>query len=158
MTAEIVKAAREELKLDIGEPTAEEIKVGVGSAIAHGERLEITVRGRDLTTGLPREAVIKDSQVRLWLSRSLKMIVEALKDLIESAPPELVGDIYKNGIYLCGGGSLLRGIEQLFIKEIGVQVKVVEDPLNCVARGTGIIIENFNDHGHLLNNFSNFNL
>ncbi|MDI6820673.1 MAG: rod shape-determining protein [Patescibacteria group bacterium] len=155
---EIIKAVREEMKLNIGEPTAEEIKIGVGSAVPTGERLEIIVRGRDVSTGLPREAVIKDTQVRFWLVRSLKMIIETLKDLIESAPAELVGDIYKNGMYFCGGGSLLRGFDQLVQKEIGVPVKVVEEPLNCVARGTGLVCERIDSYGHVLNNFSNLNL
>jgi actin-like ATPase involved in cell morphogenesis len=84
-----------------------------GSAIPTGERLDVIARGRDVVSGLPREVTIKDTQVRYWLARPLKMLIEALKDLIENAPPELVGDIYKNGIYLCGGGSLLRGIGQL---------------------------------------------
>ena len=92
--------------------------------------------------------------MRLWITRPIKLIVEAVKDLIESAPPELVGDIYKNGIYLCGGGSLLRGIDQLLQKEIGVGVRVVEEPLTCVARGTGIITEDIDGYSHLLNHFS----
>jgi rod shape-determining protein MreB len=150
---EIIKAVRDELKLNIGEPTAEEIKIAVGSAIPTGERLDVIARGRDVVSGLPREVTIKDTQVRYWLQRPLKMLVEALKDLIENAPPELVGDIYKNGIYLCGGGSLLRGIHQLIEREIGVSVRNVEDPLTSIARGTGFIIENFDAHEHILNNF-----
>ena len=156
LNQEIIKAVREELKLNIGEPTSEDIKVGVGSAVPLGERLDITVRGRDMLSGLPREVTIKDTQVRYWLARSLKTLIEAVKDLIEVAPPELVGDIYKNGIYLCGGGSLLRGIHQLFEKEIGVTVWTVEEPLTSIARGTGLIAEHFEEHKHLLNNFSNF--
>lgn len=155
---EIIRAVREELKLHIGEPTAEEIKIGVGSAVPLGERLEVTVRGRDVVTGLPREITIKDTQVRFWLSRPLKLIVEALKDLIEVAPPELVGDIYKNGIYLCGGGSLLRGIHQLFEKEVGVAVWAVEEPLTSIARGTGLIAENPEAFMHVLNTFSSLRL
>lgn len=150
---EIIKAVRDEMKLSIGEPTAEEIKIAVGAALPTGERLEVVARGRDVVSGLPREVTIKDTQVRYWLQRPLKMLVEALKDLIESAPPELVGDIYKNGIYLCGGGSLLRGIGQLIEREIGVSVRAVEDPLTSIARGTGFIIENFDSHAHILNNF-----
>ena len=141
------------MKLNIGEPTAEEIKVAVGSAIPTGERLDVVARGRDVLSGLPREVVIKDTQVRYWLARSLKMLIEALKDLIENAPPELVGDIYKNGIYLCGGGSLLRGIDRLIEREIGVSVQNIEDPLTSIARGTGFIIENFDNYKHILNNF-----
>ena len=81
-----------------------------------------------------------------------------MKDLIESAPPELVGDVYKNGIYMCGGGSMLRGIDQMLQKEVGVEVKLVEEPLTCVVRGTGAIIENFDTYNHLLNSFSSVKL
>lgn len=150
---EIIRAVRDELKLNIGEPTAEEIKISAGTAMPLGERLEVVARGRDVSSGLPREVVIRDTQVRLWIARPIKLIVEALKDLIETAPPELVGDIYKNGIHLCGGGSLLRGIDQLLQKEIGVPVRVVEEPLTCVARGTGIVTEDIKGHSHLLNHF-----
>ena len=150
---EIIRAVRDELKLNIGEPTAEEIKISAGTAIPLGERFEVVVRGRDVGTGLPREGAIRDTQVRLWMTRPIKLIVEAVKDLIETAPPELVGDIYKNGIHLCGGGSLLRGIDQLLQKEIGVPVRVVEEPLTCVARGTGIVTEDIGGHAHLLNHF-----
>lgn len=151
---EIMKGVKEELNLNIGEPTAEEIKLAVGTAVPHsGERLEITVRGRDVTSGLPKEMVVKDSQVRTWLTPSLRSIMEALKDLIEITPPELVGDIYKNGIYLCGGGSLLRGIDELVKKEIGVVVSIVNEPLTCVARGSGVVAEDIKKYEHLLDNF-----
>ncbi len=158
LNQEIIKAVREELKLNIGEPTAEEIKISLGSAVPMGERLEITIRGRDVISGLPREIALRDTQVRFWISRPLKVIVEAVKDLIESAPPELVGDIYKNGVYLCGGGSLLRGISQLFEKEIGVSVWVMDEPLTSIARGTGFVAEHFEEYKHALNNFSNIKL
>lgn len=151
---EIIRAVREELKLNIGEPTAEEIKLGVGSATPQGERLEITVRGRDVSSGLPKEISIKDMQVRAWLVRPLRFIIESLKNLVEETPPELVGDVYKNGIYMCGGGSLLRGIDQLIQKEIGVGVRIVDDPLRCVTRGAGMIAEDLQAHSQLLNNFS----
>jgi rod shape-determining protein MreB len=151
---EIIKAVRDELKLNIGEPTAEEIKISVGSAVPLHDKLEIVARGRDIASGLPREVLIKDSQVRVWLHRPMKMISEALKDLIEMTPPELVGDVLKNGIYLCGGSSLLRGIDQVFQKEIGVNIKVVDEPLTCVARGTGMICENLKHYEGVLNNFA----
>lgn len=158
LNQEIIRGVREELKLAIGEPTAEEIKLAVGSAVPGGERLEITVRGRDAASGLPREIAVRDTQVRTWLQRPLKGVTEALKDLVESAPPELVGDIYRNGIYLCGGGSLLRGIDQLVQKEIGVGVQIAEDPQNCVVRGTGLACERFEQYRHLLDNFAAFKL
>jgi len=151
---EIIKAVREELKLDIGEPTAEETKIAIGSAVPVGERLDIAVRGRDVQSGMPREVSIRDTQVRFWLARPLKLIVEAVKDLVESAPPELVGDIYKNGMYFCGGGSLFRGIDQLIAKEIGVPVRIIEDPLTCVVRGTGVVSEDIGASRHLLTNLS----
>ena len=154
----IIKAIRDELKLNIGEPTAEEVKISVGSAQPLGERLEIVVRGRDVSSGLPKELAIRDTQVRLWLSRPLKLIAEAIRDLIEITPAELVGDVYKNGIYLCGGGSLLRGIDQMIQKEIGVKVRVADEPLTCVARGTGVIAENIKVYAHLLNNFAKLKL
>ncbi len=154
LNQEIMKGVRDEFRLFIGEPTAEEIKVTVGAATPQTERLEIVIRGRDAASGLPREMVIKDTQVRPWIARSLKTIVESLKDLIDETPPELVGDIYKNGVYLCGGGSLLRGIDQLFQKEIGVDVRIVDEPLLCVARGTGLISEDLRTYGNLLDNFA----
>jgi len=153
---EIIKFVKEEFKLNIGEPTAEEIKINVGSAISNNERLEIKVRGRDVVSGLPHEVIIKDTQVRIWLQKSIKQISQGIKDLIEITPAELVGDIYKNGLYLCGGGSLLRGIDQFLNKELGVNVSVVEEPLGCVARGAGLVVERFNDYRHLLESFSKF--
>lgn len=152
---EIVKGVKEELKLHIGEPTAEEIKIAVGEAVPQSERLDLVIRGRDATTGLPREAVIRDTQVRYWLTKPLKQVIETLKELIDITPPELVGDIYKNGIYLSGGGSMLRGVEQLFEKEIGVKVHLVDEPLLCVVRGTGLITENMEQYKNILDTFSN---
>lgn len=147
---EIVNFIRDEFKLMIGEPTAEEIKIAIGSAIPLDEKREIAIRGRDMSTGLPREVVVKGYQIRAALSRSLRVIVESLKDVIETAPAELVGDILKQKINLCGGGSLLRGIDQLIAKELAVETQVVEDPLTCVARGIGRVVERFDAHAHLL--------
>lgn len=147
---DIIRFMRDEFKLVIGEPTAEEIKIAVGSVLPRGEKLEIAARGRDLTTGLPREILVKDSQIRLALQRSIRSIIDATKEVIENTPPELVGDIYRNGIYLCGGGSLLRGIDELINKETGVAVKVVDDPLTCVLRGTGLVADNFDHYKGLL--------
>ena len=152
---EITKGVRDELKLNIGELTAEDIKLAVGTAVPNtGERLEVAVRGRDVSSGLPREVTVKDTQVRAWLTDPLKNILESIKNLIEATPPELVGDIYENGVYICGGGSLLRGMDDLINKEIGVNVKVVDEPLTCVTRGSGIVTESFEEYEHLLNNFT----
>lgn len=147
---DIISFVRDEFKLSIGEPTAEEIKIAIGSAIPLDEKREISIRGRDMSTGLPREITIKSYQVRAALARSLRTIIEALKDVIETAPAELVGDILKQKINLCGGGSLLRGVDQLIEKEMSVKTQVVEDPITCVARGIGRIVERFDGHVHLL--------
>lgn len=143
---DIIKFIRDEFKLIIGEPTAEELKIIIGSAIPLEEKLELAVRGRDMATGLPREIVVRRNHIRTAISRSLQLIVEAIKETIETAPPELVGDILKTGIHLCGGGSLLKGIDQLIEKEISVKTLIIEDPLTCVARGAGIVAENIMEH------------
>lgn len=150
LNEDIIKFIRDEFKLIIGEPTAEEIKIAVGSAVPQNEKLETVARGRDLASGLPKEILVKDNQIRAALHRSLKSLAETVKKVVESAPAELVGDIYKNGLYLCGGGSLLRGIEEFFRKEISVVVQTVDDPLNCLVRGAGLIAENFDKYRNLL--------
>ena len=152
MSEEIARFVRDEFRLAIGEPTAEELKISIGSAMPLEGKLEMTIRGRDLTSGLPKEVIVKDSQVRSAISRSLKTITEAIKEVIETAPPELVGDVLKRGIYLCGGGSLLRGIDQLIAKDLQVNATVVEEPLTCVARGTGVAVENLEKYITVLDN------
>lgn len=147
---DIIGFVRDEFHLAIGEPTAEFAKIAVGSAVPMDGRLEVPIRGRDFSTGLPREVVIKNSQVRAALSKSLHSITESVREVIESTPPELVGDILSQGIYVCGGGALLRGMDQLIGKEAAVGVKVVDDPLTCVARGLGRMIDDFELHRNLL--------
>ncbi len=151
---EIIHGVKDEMKLFIGEPTAEEIKIAVGAAVPQTEKLDISVRGRDAVSGLPKEVNVRDTQVRYWLLKSLKTMTEALKELIDVTPPELVGDIYRNGVYLSGGGSMLRGMQQLFEKEIGVNVHGVDEPLICVVRGIGLIAENTSFYTNILHSFS----
>ena len=141
LNQDIIDFARDELKLVLGEKTAEDIKIAIGSASELDESLEAPMRGRDLTTGLPKEIIVNDDQIRHALSQSNKIIVEAVKDAIEATPPELVADIMNRGIILVGGGSLLRGLDKLISKETKMPVKVIDDPLTAVARGAGIILE-----------------
>ncbi len=148
MNEEIMRYVHDDFKMAIGEPTAERIKIEIGSAMGNGKSLEISIAGRDLSSGLPKEAMIKDSQVRIALMPSIRQIVEAIRDTIEKTPPELSGDILKKGIYLSGGGSLLRGLNELIEKEIGVKTIIVDDPLTCVVRGTGCAAENIEAHKH----------
>ncbi len=149
---DIIRFVKDEFHLAIGEPTAEELKIAIGSAIPLNEKLEMAVRGRDLATGLPKEILMKDAHVRAALNKSLRTIVEAVREVVEISPPELVGDILRRGIFLCGGGSLLRGIDQLISKELSVVVTVVDDPLTCVARGAGLLVENLEKYDYILNN------
>jgi len=146
---DILKFIRDEFKLIIGEPTAEELKKAIGSAVPLNERLELAIRGRGVSNGLPMEVVVKNSQIRAALNRSLHAIIDNIKEVIEETPPELVGDILKRGIYLCGGGSLLRGIDQLIAKEVAVPVTIVDDPLTAVVRGTGVAAENLDEYKHI---------
>lgn len=149
---DIIRFLRDEFKLAIGEPTAEFAKIAVGSAIPLDERLEIPIRGRDYASGLPREIAIKNTHVRTAFSKSLRAILDAIHEVIEMTPPELVGDMLKQGICISGGGALLRGIDELIEKETGVHTEVVDDPLSCMVRGLGRIVDNAEHFEGLLDN------
>ncbi len=152
LTDDILRFVRDEFKLAIGEPTAEELKINIGSAMPLNEKMELSIRGRDLATGLPRETIVRDTHVRAAIIKSLKSILEAVKEVIEVSPPELAGDILKRGVYMCGGGSLLKGMDALLSRELGVAVNIVDDPLTCVARGTGVAVENLAKYQLILDN------
>ena len=100
------------------------------------------MRGRDMVTGLPKEIVVNDAQIREALARSVRAIVENVKSALEITPPELVADIYERGIVLTGGGALLKGLDQVISRAAEIPVRVADDPLTCVVRGTGILIDN----------------
>lgn len=142
MNDDIVQYVRDEFNLLVGEKTAEEIKILSGSAWPLGETIEVPIRGRDLVTGLPKEVIVSDEQIRKAIHRSVRIIVSNIKNTIEETPPELVADIMGQGIILVGGGSLLRGIDKLINQEIQMPVRIADDPLTAVVRGTGVIIEN----------------
>ena len=138
---DIVNYARDEFNLLLGERTAEDIKLAVGSAYELDESIETSMRGRDIVTGLPKEAMVNNNQIRKALGHSIKLLINSIKSTIEETPPELVADIMRRGIFLVGGGSLLRGLEQLVAEQTEMPVKLVEDPLTAVVRGTGIVLE-----------------
>lgn len=138
---DIIRFARDEFKLLLGERTAEDIKIAIGSTYELAEPLEATMRGRDLVTGLPREVIVDDSDVRRAMRHSINILVNAVKAAVEETPPELVADIMHSGIVLVGGGSLLRGFDRILEEETKVPVRVAEDPLTAVVRGTGVILE-----------------
>ena len=138
---DIANYARDEFKLLIGERTAEDIKISIGSVWKTNEILEGTLRGRDLVTGLPREVLVTDSDIRAALAKSVRAVVDGVKSTIEDTPPELVSDIMHRGILLVGGGSLIRGLDKLLERETKMPVYLAEDPLTVVVRGTGVILE-----------------
>ncbi|MFA5954612.1 MAG: rod shape-determining protein [Patescibacteria group bacterium] len=138
----IIQFARDQFNLLLGEHVAEEIKIAVGSAAPLDEPLETTMRGRDLVSGLPKEVVVNDTQVRQAMNRSIKIIIEHVRGILEVTPPELVADIYERGIVLIGGGALLRNIDRAISEATQIPVRVADDPLTCVVRGTGILLDN----------------
>lgn len=137
----IINYVRENFNLLLGEKTAEEIKIKIGSAMPLDEHTDMKVRGRDLITGLPKEISVSDMQIREALTRSIRVMVENIKTVIENTPPELVADIYERGITLTGGGALLKGLDRVIARETQVPVVIADDPLTCVVRGTGILLE-----------------
>ncbi len=137
----IIDYVRSEFQLAIGERTAEDVKVEIGAVTPLDEVLERAVRGRDLATGLPREIILTDSHVRDALSVSMDSLMEAMKDVIEHTPPELLSDVLQHGVTVFGGGALLRGLPVLLAKMLGVPVHVAPEPLTAVVRGTGIVTE-----------------
>jgi len=142
LNEDIIHFAQEEYKLLIGERTAETIKIGIGSAYPLKERRELPLRGRNLVTGLPEEILISDEEIRMAMEKSIRQIVAEIKAAIDETPPELLADVMTNGIYLSGGGALLRGLDILLQKETKVPVKVIEDPMTAVVRGAGMVLEN----------------
>lgn len=138
---DIVGHARNEFKMLIGKKSAEEVKIAVASVSAGRERLEYIVRGRDLVTGLPRELVVTDQDVRNAIGHSIEELVEAIKEVLETTPPEIISDVMQRGIYLVGGGALIRGLPQFLTSALGVPVVVTPDPLTAVVRGTSVVLD-----------------
>ena len=141
LNEDIIRFARDEHKLLLGERTAEDLKIAIGSADELEEPMEATMRGRDLVTGLPKEVAVDDAEIRRAMNHSIETLIATIKAAVEATPPELVADIMHRGIMLVGGGSLLRGLDRLIALETHIPVEVAEDPLTAVVRGTGIILE-----------------
>jgi len=142
LNSDIMNYLRDEFKMFIGERTAEDIKISVGAAsLDTQEKLETTIRGRDVLTGLPREMRITSEDIKNAISKSVKILVDSIKEVIEDTPPELVADIMQRGIFLVGGGAYLRGLDKLIEKETKIPVFIDKDPLTAVVRGTGKILE-----------------
>ena len=137
----IIAYIKRKFNLLIGDRSAEKIKIEVGTAYKLDEELTMEVKGRNLISGLPKNAIISSEDVREALRESLEKIIEAVKETLERTPPELAADIIDRGITLTGGGAMLRGLDKLICAETGIDVYVAENPLDCVANGTGYVLD-----------------
>lgn len=169
LNEDIINFARDEYKLVIGERTAEGVKIGIGAAyFSNGrnglrggnakkngnwkrggeelrERKEMPMRGRNIVTGLPEEILVSQEDIKRAIEKSVRQIVDAVKETIEATPPELLADVMTKGIWLAGGGALLRGLDTLIAKETKMPTYIVDDPLTAVVRGAGVVIENIDE-------------
>jgi rod shape-determining protein MreB len=141
LNSDIISYIRNEFKILTGEKTAESIKIAIGSVIKNEPPLEASLRGRDLITGLPREVIITDSDIREAMGQSIQMLAESIKEVLEETPPEVLSDIMHRGIVLVGGGALIRGLDTFLAEELKIPIYIADDPLTCVVRGTGIVLE-----------------
>jgi rod shape-determining protein MreB len=146
---DIISYIRNEFKILIGETTAEQVKKDVGAVIP-GEPLETTIRGRDLITGLPREVIITDSDIREAIGQSIDTLLEATKEVLETTPPEILADVMKRGIHLVGGGALIKGLDTLLLETLNIPITIAEEPLTAIARGAGIILEDLEKYRSVL--------
>ena len=143
---------RKQHNMVIGIPTAEKVKINVGSSVSELENPpdDYETLGRDQLTGLPKNILVNYKEIAHALDKSIAKIETAILDTLAETPPELAADIYTNGIYLAGGGSLLRGLDQRIKSKTRLNVHIAEDPLRAVARGTGIALKNFNKFSFLI--------
>lgn len=139
---EIIRYIKSKYKLLIGERTAEDIKIQIGTVYPDGRDEQMDIRGRDMVSGLPQTITIRSGEIQEALWDSVATIVSAAKSVLERTPPELSADIIDRGVILTGGGALLHGLDQLLVDELKVPVLVAEDPMHCVVKGTGIMLDN----------------
>ena len=139
---DILQYIKKQYKLLIGERTAEIIKINIGTVFPGSRDESMEIRGRDMVTGLPRTISIHSSEIEKALHESVSMIVQSAKNVLEKTPPELSADIIDRGVCITGGGALLHGLDQLLVQELKVPVFVAENPIDCVAVGTGLMLEN----------------
>ena len=145
LNQDIMNYLKDEFKLLIGEKTAEIAKTTIG-CVVEGSYKEAEVRGRDLVTGLPRQVIITDSDIRQAIGNSIRTLVESVKEVLETTPPEVLSDIMHRGIVLTGGGALIEGLDVLLQQAIKIPIYIAEDPLTAVARGTGIVLDDIDGY------------
>jgi rod shape-determining protein MreB len=142
----IIDYIKKTFNLAIGDKTAEQIKIKVGSAVFLEEELEMVIKGRDYLTGLPRSTNIKTNEIVKAISRELREMIKAIKDVLQETPPELAADIIDHGITMTGGSSMLRNLPELVYRRTGVKAQLAKDPLYCVAKGTGIALNHLDTY------------
>lgn len=150
LTEGIMQYMRDEFNVSIGERTAENIKIDIGSAHPLKQVETMTVRGRDMVSGMPKEITVSSDQLRLAIIKTIRVIVEAVKTTLEETPPELVGDIMEHGVVLTGGGSKLKNLDTLIAQETKMKVVLADDPLHSVVKGTGLILEDLERYSSIL--------
>lgn len=150
LNQDIISYIRSEFKILIGEKTAENIKISIGAILSGANPLEASIKGRDLISGLPREVIVTDSDIREAISQSIDILVESTKEVLETTPPEVLSDVMQRGIHLIGGGALIKGLPELISEYTKIPTHVAQDPLTAVCRGTGIIIENLETYKDVL--------
>jgi len=151
LNTNIINYMKDEFKLLIGERTAEDIKIAIGGVL-EGNPMEAEVRGRDLVTGLPRQVIVTDSDIREAIMPSVLSLVDGIKEVLETTPPELISDIIHRGLILSGGGALLRGLDVMIQNVLKIPIYIAEDPLTAVARGTGVVLDEFESFREVLLN------
>lgn len=149
LSEDIINYLKQNFKIVVGEKTAEEIKVVVGNVLPEG-KLSMNVRGRDMSTGLPKEVTISDKDIAKAMEASVGKIVEAIREVIQKTPPEILSDVMQSGLYMTGGGAFLRNLNNLIEQELKVAVVVPEDPMSQVAKGCGKILEDIEYYREVL--------
>ena len=150
LNTDIISYIRSEFKILIGEKTAEQIKISIGSVLPNPTPKEAVIKGRDLITGLPREVVITEADIREAIGQSIATLLDAAKEVLETTPPEVVSDVMQRGVYVTGGGALIPGLDVILHEHLGLPVHIAEDPLTAVARGTGVILEDIEKYNDIL--------
>jgi rod shape-determining protein MreB len=150
MDEDIVQYMRTKHNLLIGEPTAEKVKQEIGSASPLAQERLMAVKGRDLVTGLPSSVEVSSIELREAISGSVEILIDTVKDALDDTPPELIADLMESGICMAGGGSQLKGLPERMAEEVNIRVWMAEDPMTCVARGAGRVLEDYNNLRRLL--------
>lgn len=150
MDEDIKQYMRQKHNLNIGDPTAERVKMEIGSAYTLPQERTLPVKGVNLITGLPDSVEVSSIEIREAIGGSINIILDTIKEALDDTPPELVADLMESGITVAGGGAMLRGIDRRITREINIKAQIAEDPLTCVARGAGRILEDYNNLNRLL--------